>query len=49
MMGDPLAQRQRHAVGMVDEHAQGRPADHLGEQNLDFGLALGEPCLDIGL
>jgi hypothetical protein len=49
---DPLAQRKRHTIGMVDEHAQHRVGGgryDLGEQHLDFGLALGETPLDICL
>ena len=46
---DALAQRQRDAVGMVDEHAQRAAAEHLGEQHLDVGLAVRETPLDICL
>ena len=34
-----LAQRQRDALRMVNEHAQPPAADHLGEQHLDLRLA----------
>ena len=34
-----LAQLERDAVGMVDEHAQAAAAENLGEQHLDVGLA----------
>jgi len=47
--GDPLAQRERHAVGMVDVEPDERVPHHLGEQHLDLGVGLGEPGLDLGL
>ena len=44
-----LAQLQRDAVGMVDEHAQRAAAENLGEQHLDVGLAERQTPLDICL
>ena len=38
-MRDPLAELERHALGVVDEDAQRAPADDLGEQHLDLRLA----------
>src|SRR5215218_2815511 len=35
LVGDPLAQLERDAAGMVDEQAQGVAADDLCEQHLD--------------
>src|SRR6202022_1244474 len=44
-----FAQRERDAVGVIDEHAQAAAADDLGEQDLDIGLAARQPRLDIRL
>jgi hypothetical protein len=49
LVGDALAQRERHAVGMVDEDAQRVPAQHLCEQHLHLRLGRGEAALDIRL
>ena len=46
---DALAQRERHAIGVVDEHAQAPAAEDLGEQHLDVGLAERETPFDIRL
>src|ERR671929_206823 len=46
LMGDPLAELERDAVGMIDEQAQGVAADHFGEQYLHLRLGRGEAGLD---
>ena len=43
--GDALAERERDAVGVVDEHAQAAAAEYLGEQHLDVGLAAARAAL----
>src|SRR3954454_18955231 len=45
---DAFAERERHPLGVVDVEAN-RLADHLCQQHLDLGRALGEPRLDVGL
>jgi hypothetical protein len=47
--GDPLAELERDAAGVVDEQADEGAPDDLGEQYLDLGLRLGETGLDVGL
>src|SRR3954454_444759 len=49
LMGDALAQVERDAVGMVDEHAERVATDDLGEQHLDLRLGRGKAALDIRL
>src|SRR4051812_34372265 len=46
---DPLAQVERHPLGMVDEQAQGRPGDDLGQQYLDLRLEACESGFDLSL
>src|ERR1700722_17800072 len=46
--GDPLAERQRHAVRVVDEDAQDG-ALHLREQQLNLRLEAGQSGFDFGL
>jgi hypothetical protein len=47
--GDALAQSERDAVWVVDEHSQAAAAENLGEQHLDIGLALRDTPFDICL
>src|SRR4051794_6813423 len=49
LMGDALAQIERDAVGMVDEHAERVATDDLDEQHLDLRLGRGKAALDIRL
>src|SRR5581483_11521680 len=46
---DALAQRQRDAVGVIDEQSQDPGGDDLGQKDLDVRLARGESALDLGL
>ena len=49
LVRDALAERERHALGVIDEEADGVATDELGEQHLDIRLARRERCLDLGL
>jgi hypothetical protein len=49
LVGDPLAEVQRHAVRMVDEQPKRVGADDLGEQHLDVGRRRREAGLDVVL
>ena len=40
VIGDTLAELERHAVRVIDEEADKVAPDDLGEQDLDFGLHL---------
>src|ERR671933_140335 len=48
-VGDPLAEVERDAVGMVDEQPQRVAADDLGEQHFDVRRLGGQARLDVGL
>ena len=48
-MRHPLAEVERHALRVIDEEADEVAPDDLGEQDLDFGLHLGQAGLDVGL
>jgi len=47
--GDPLAEVERDALGVVDEQPQRVVAEHLGEQHLDPRRALRQRGLDLSL
>ena len=49
MLRHPLAEIERDPLRVIDEEADEVAPDDLGEQDLDFGLHLGQAGLDFGL
>ena len=47
MLGDPLAERQVDAVGVVDEDAQGLGPGALQRDQVELRVELGELLLDV--